>query len=291
MGLKLVVTGASGYVARNLRRYLAGGNRRLVSISRDSIKTFHGETGVVSGDYTERRAVSEAADADALVHLVGIGRQSVRTGYDAVNVESAHNAVDLCKSARIKKIIYVSGLGASAGTPLAYFISKFKAERVVAGSGLDHTIFRPSYIVGRGDSLTRHFRRQMGNGTIEIPGSDRYAMQPVHIDDVSEVILRSVTYPGFRNRILDLVGPESVTLEQYARCLAGGGGGGAHTKIRRISLEEAYHTAIVNPRTYFGVDDLGILAGGFCGDHSRLQRVSKMRFRSVTGVLESGRPS
>ncbi len=285
MGLKLVVTGASGYVARNLRRYLAGDNR-LVSISRDSIKTFHGETGVVSGDYAKRRVISEAADADALVHLVGIGRQSVRTGYDAVNVESAQNAVDLCRSARIKKIIYVSGLGASAGTPLAYFISKFKAERIVAGSGLDHTIFRPSYIVGRGDSLTRHFRRQMGNGTIEIPGSDRCVIQPVHIDDVSEVILRSVTYPGFRNRILDLVGSESVTLEQYARFLAG-----IHTRIKRTSMEEAYHTAIVNPRTYFGVDDLGILAGGFRGNHSRLQRISKMRFRSVTGALQSSRPS
>ncbi len=279
MGVKLAVTGASGYVARNLRRYLAG-DVELVSISRGSIRTFRDETGVVSDDYSKGHVVSEVAGADALVHLVGIGRQSVRIGYDEVNVQYARNAVELCRKARIKKIVYVSGLGASAGTPLAYFISKFKAEEVVAGSGLDHTVFRASYIVGRGDALTRHIRRQMQTGVIEIPGSDRHAMQPIHIDDVSEVILRSVRQPGFRNKILDLVGPESVTLEQYARHVAG-----ADMEIRRISFEDAYHAAIVNPRTYFGVDDLGILAGNFCGNHSRLQKISKMRFRSVMTAL------
>lgn len=278
-GAKLVVTGASGYVARNLRRYLAR-DIKLVSISRDSIKTFGDETGIVSDDYSKEHVVSEVVGADALVHLVGIGRQSVRIGYDAVNVQYARNAVDLCRRARIKKIVYISGLGASAGTPLAYFISKFKAERVVAESGLDHTVFRASYIVGRGDALTRHIKRQMRTGVIEIPGSGRYAMQPIHIDDVSEVILRSVRKSEFRNKILDLVGPESVTLEQYARHVAGEG-----TEIRRISMEDAYHAAIVNPRTYFGVDDLGILAGNFCGNHSRLQRISKMKFRSVMAGL------
>lgn len=275
MGMKLVVTGASGYVARNLRRYLSG-DAELVSISRGSIKVFGDEIEIMSDDYSKERVVSEATDADALIHLVGIGRQSVRIGYDAVNVQYARNAVNLCRKARIKKIVYVSGLGASASTPLAYFISKFKAERVVAESGLNHTIFRASYIVGRGDALTRHIMKQVRVGAIEIPGSDRCTIQPIHIDDVSEAILRSVRQPEFKNKIIDLVGPESVTLEQYARRVAG-----TNTEIRRISLEDAFHAAIVNPRTYFGVDDLGILAGNFCGNHSRLQKISKMRFRSV----------
>ena len=283
MGMKLVITGAGGYVARNLRRHLAG-DVELVSISRGSIKAFRDEIGIVSDGYSEEHVVSEATGSDALIHLVGIGRQSVRIGYDEVNVQYARNAVDLCRKARIKKIVYISGLGASPNTPIAYFISKFKAERIIAESGLNHTIFRSSYIVGRGDALTKHIVKQMRAGAIEIPGSDRCAMQPIHIDDVAKVIFRSIRQSGFKNKIIDLVGPETVTLEQYARHVAG-----ANTEIRRISLEDAYRAAIVNPRTYFGVDDLGILAGNFVGNHSRLREISKMKFRSVMTDLCPGR--
>ena len=283
--MKLVVTGASGYVARNFRKHTAK-NARLVSISRSKHKTFEDEVGITistGNNYTKKHIIKEVNDADALIHLIGIGRQSVNISYDNVNVQLAYNAIDMCKKARIKKIVYVSGLGASPNTPLAYFISKFKAERAIIESGLNYTIFRASYIVGRGDALTKYIKKQMGpdkKGIITIPGRC-FAMQPIHIDDVSKVILRSVKQSKFKNKIIDLVGPESITLQQYVRGVAG-----KDAEIKTISLEQAYHTAITNPSTtYFGVDDLGILAGNFYGEHSRLQKISKMKFRPIMTEL------
>ncbi len=41
--IQIVVTGASGFVAKNLRRYLSGKNIKLISISRNDFKSFKNE--------------------------------------------------------------------------------------------------------------------------------------------------------------------------------------------------------------------------------------------------------
>ena len=57
--------------------------------------------------------------------------------------------INMCKKAKIKKIIYASGLGVNASSSTGYFISKYRAEQLIINSGLDFSIFRPSYIVGK----------------------------------------------------------------------------------------------------------------------------------------------
>ena len=63
--------------------------------------------------------------------------------------------IKLCKKTKIKKIIYISGLGVTSKSTSAYFISKYKAEQEIIKSGLDYTILRASYIIGKNDSLTK----------------------------------------------------------------------------------------------------------------------------------------
>ena len=45
---KIVITGASGFVATNLRKYLSKKNIELVSISRNNFKEFKNEQKIIS---------------------------------------------------------------------------------------------------------------------------------------------------------------------------------------------------------------------------------------------------
>ena len=45
--LKIVVTGASGFIAKNLRKYLSENNIELISISRNDFKNFKFETKII----------------------------------------------------------------------------------------------------------------------------------------------------------------------------------------------------------------------------------------------------
>ena len=282
---KIVVTGASGFIAKNLRKYLSEKNIDLISISRNDFKKFKSESKIISKDYDEKKLLQLIKNSDALIHLVGIGQQSVNLDYNMINTEFTQHIVNLSKKANIQKIVYLSGLGVSTKTTLGYFISKYNAENFIINSGLDYTIFRPSYIVGTDDMFTKYLKRQIKNGEINIPGSGTYSIQPIHISDVVKIIFESILQPKFKNKIIDLVGPDFITFEKYVKLFSKG----TKTSIKKIKLEDAYHDAITNPKSDFGVDDLNILIGNFKGNHKKLKKITNMEFKSVIGLLQSGR--
>jgi NADH dehydrogenase len=283
--LKIVVTGASGFIAKNLRKYLSEQNIELISISRNDFKSFKCETKIISKNYEEKNILKKIHNSDALIHLVGIGKQSVSTDYDMINTDLTKHVVKLCKKTRIKKIIFLSGLGVSPNTSLGYFISKYNAEKQIINSGLNFTIFRPSYIIGKDDLLTKNLKKQIKSGEITIPGSGTYSIQPIHVSDVVKILFKSISQLEFNNKIIDLVGPDYVSFEKYVKLFSKGN----KTKIRKINLEEAYHNAIVNSKYDFGIDDLNILIGNFKGNHKKLSKISKIKFTSVLKLLQSGR--
>ena len=282
---KIVVTGASGFIAKNLRKYLSKQNVDLISISRSDFKKMNYESKIISKNYNEKNLLQKIKNSDALIHLVGIGKQSVKTDYDMINTEFTKHIVKLSKKSKIKKIIYFSGLGVSPNTSLGYFISKYNAEKQIIDSGLDYTIFRPSYIVGKDDLFTKYLKKQIKNGEIIIPGSGTYSIQPIHVTDVVKIIFEAITEMKFNNKIIDLVGPNYVTFEKYVKLFSKG----TKTKIRKINLEDAYHDAIINSKSDFGIDDLNILIGNFKGNHEKLRKISKLKFQSVIDQLKSGR--
>jgi uncharacterized protein YbjT (DUF2867 family) len=282
---KIVVTGASGFIAKNLRKYLSEKNIDLISISRNDFKKFKSESRIISKNYDEKKLLQLIKNSDALIHLVGIGQQSVNSDYNMINTEFTQHIVNLSKKANIQKIVYLSGLGVSTKTTLGYFISKYNAENFIINSGLDYTIFRPSYIVGTDDMFTKYLKRQIKNGEINIPGSGTYSIQPIHISDVVKIIFESTLQPKFKNKIIDLVGPDFITFEKYVKLFSKG----TKTSIKKIKLEDAYHDAIINHKSDFGVDDLNILIGNFKGNHEKLKKITNMKFESVIGLLQSGR--
>ncbi len=283
--LKIVVTGASGFIAKNLRKYLSEKNIESVSISRNDFKSFNFETKIVSKTYDEKKILTKIKNSDALIHLVGIGKQTVSADYDMINTDLTKHVVNLCKKSNTKKIIFLSGLGVSSNTSLGYFISKYNAEKQIINSNLDFTIFRPSYIIGKDDLLSKNLKKQIKSGEIIIPGSGTYSIQPIHVSDAVKIILESISRLEFNKKIFDLVGSEYITFEKYVKLFSKG----TNIKIKRINLERAYHNAIRNSKSDLGIDDLNILIGNFKGNHKKLSKISNVKFQSVVELLQSGR--
>ena len=281
---QVVVTGASGFLARNIRKFLSENNVAIISISRNNFKKFKNEIKIITKSYDEKIILPKIKNSYALIHLVGIGKQTVENDYNEINFEFTKKIVNLCKKAKIKKIIYTSGLGVSKNSTLGYFISKYKAEKQIIDSKLDFTIFRPSYIVGKDDPFTKYLKSKIKTGVIEIPGTGTYSIQPISINDVSKIILKSIEEKKFKNKILDLVGSEPIPFQKYIDEFSHGTG----TKIKKISLESAYNHAILNPKSDFGVDDLNLLVGNFKGNSRELEKLSKIKLESVRKLLKSG---
>ena len=282
--LKVAITGANGFVGKNVGKALAKKGISVLGIVRKGKKSSinFGDV-IVSEDLSENYLISKLHGYYALLHFIGQGKQTVDSDYQQVNVELTKNAINLCKKAKIKKIIYISGLGVSKDTTFGYFISKFQAEQEIINSGLDYTIFRASYIIGKDDSLSNFLFKQMKKGTIMIPGSGRYRLQPIFIEDVSQVVFQSILQKKFSNKIIDLVGPKIITFNDYIKDIFQG----KKITIKHIDLEDAYHNALNNPKTDFGIDDLNILVGDYVGNHKQLKSISGIEFKTHKAALET----
>ena len=280
---QVVITGANGFVGRNVGKFLSKNGFNIIPIVRKNRKrsiTFG--KAIVSKNLLEDHLLLEIKNSGALLHFIGQGRQTVDSEYEKINVNTTRNAIQLCKKASIKKIVYISGLGVDKKSTLGYFISKYKAEQEIIKSGLDYTILRASHIMGKADPLSKTLNSQIRRGMIIIAGSGNYRIQPIFVEDVAKVIMKSINEKKFFKKILDLVGAQTVTYNHFVKDFVQG----RKIRIKNIDFENAYRDALHN-KGQFGVDDLSILAGDYVGDHKKLKRISGIKFRIYKDVLES----
>lgn len=269
----IVISGSTGFVGTNLRKFLAKQNIPVITLSRRKLKNYKLEKNIIFSDLDNISKIK----CDALVHLIGTGVQTKDADYDLVNVKQTEKIVRLCKRSQIKKIAYISGLGVNNSTTFGYFISKLKAEQLIAQSGLDYTIFRASYIVGKDDPLTKNLLRQIKQGAVQIPGSGLYRLQPIVVHDVCKVIFNCIANKKFSNQVIDLVGPKTISFENYVKRFIKG----KKTKIKKISLEQAYFDALNNSKNVpYGIDDLNIMVGDFTSSHKRLEKLSGIKLQA-----------
>jgi len=283
----IVVTGANGFVGKNLRNFLHKNKINVLGISRKNFRKHASEVKITSTNLLEPKLQTKLKNYDALVHLIGIGRQSSKSTFEEINLNLTKNVIKVCKNAGIKKIIFISGLGVSKNNQSDYFISKYNAEREIINSGLDYTIFRASYIMGKTDYLTKALSMQMKKGTISIPGSGKYRLQPIFVLDVAKIILEAVLEKKFSKKIIDLVGPQKISFEDFVKLFAKNTG----VKIKKINLEDVYDEAKHNAKAVYGLESLNILVGDYTSEGKQLKKLSSVKLTSVAEFLQSSRLS
>ena len=276
----ITITGANGFVAKNLRNFLSKNHIKVIAIARKTFQKHHTEIVVLSETLLEKGLQNKLRNCDALVHLIGIGKQSSKYNFED-NVDLTKNMIKTCKKSGIKKIVYISGLGVTKNSRSDYFISKYKAEQEIINSGLDYTIFRPSYIVGKKDYLSKFILKQIKKGIVIIPGSGKYHLQPIFVEDVAKIIVESISEKKFSNKILDLVGPEIIKFEDFVRYFIKN----KKTKIQKINLESIYHDALHNPKSIYDLDSLNLLIGDYTGNLKQLQKTSNVKLRLIKDIL------
>ena len=276
----ITITGANGFVAKNLRNFLSKNHIKVIAIARKTFQKHHTETVVYSKTLLEKGLQNKLRNCDALVHLIGIGKQSSKYNFED-NVDLTKNMIKTCKKSGIKKIVYISGLGVTKNSRSDYFISKYKAEQEIINSGLDYTIFRPSYIIGKKDYLSKFILKQIKKGIVIIPGSGKYHLQPIFVEDVAKIILESIYEKKFSNKILDLVGPEIIKFEDFVKYFVKN----KKTKIQKINLESIYHDALHNPKSIYDLDSLNLLIGDYTGNLKQLQKTSNVKLRPIKDIL------
>jgi len=153
----LLVTGAGGFLGTHVTRALLRENeavRCLVRRETDAARLRSSGAEAVLGDVLEPASLSRAADGvRAVFHLVhGIESEDPRQGItlEVIDQRGTANVIRACRERGAGRLVYVSILGARAGAESRLLRSRWLTEELIRASGLDFTILRTGFIIGRG---------------------------------------------------------------------------------------------------------------------------------------------
>ena len=222
---RILVLGGSGFVGRSVCEKLVercnGAGGRIVVPSRRPQRAQHLRTlptvELVAANVNDAGTLERlVSGCEAVINLVAILHGS-QAEFERAHVALPHKLVAVCKARGVRRVVHVSALGVSANAPSRYLRSKAAGEAVLAASGLDVTVLRPSVIFGENDKFINLFAgMQSVLPFVPLAGATA-TFQPVWVDDVAAAIVAALDRPDSIGQTIECAGPTVYTLADLVR--------------------------------------------------------------------------
>ena len=219
--MTVLVTGGTGFVGPHVVHALRARELPVRALVRDPQRASRlAAWGVelAQGDVTDPASLRTAMDAvDAVVHLVAIIKGSP-ADFERVMAQGTRNVIAAAKEAGVRRFVLASALGLDERTKEAvpYFRAKWAMERATRESGLEHVIFRPSFVFGRDGGVLPTFVRLARFAPVTpIIGPGTQRLQPIWIEDVAAYYTASIDQAGAGNRTFEIGGPDAPTWNEF----------------------------------------------------------------------------
>lgn len=233
--MRILLTGASGFVGARLLRALLDDGHHLVCAVRTPRASGDPRLRYVQADFAGDTGqavwLARLHGIDAVINTVGVFRESGRQTFAAIHTEAPRALFAACaESDSVQLVIQLSALGADDAATTPYHLSKKAADDYLATLPVASFIVQPSLIYGRGGASARFFKMLATMPLGVRFGSAPQRVQPVHVDDVVAALCALVrrvpasdTAPRARPdsyaRIVRLAGPEALSFTDYLRAL------------------------------------------------------------------------
>jgi uncharacterized protein YbjT (DUF2867 family) len=202
--MTILVTGATGNVGSQVVHHLASRGADVRALVRDPSKaSFPAGVDVAKGDFLDVESLRAAMSGVSTLFLLNAVVPDEFT--------QALIALNVARSARIERIVYLSVIHPDVYVNVPHFAGKFGVERMIEQMGMNATILRPAYFI-QNDLMIQ--QAITGYGVYPMPvGTKGLAM--IDVRDIAEIaaleLLRreQAAQPLPLDRI-NLVGPETL---------------------------------------------------------------------------------
>lgn len=224
--LRVTVFGGTGFVGRHLAARLVSAGHRVRVVARhgnENVLQVRGDEAspvFMQGDVLNQNAVAKAvSEADVVINLVGAVSLPRPQAYFDLHAGAAGIIAEAAVRAGVKRLIHISALGIAADAPSAADRSKAAGESAVRSSFPGATILRPGLVFGDDDHFFSRFAR-LAKGLRFVPliGSET-RFQPVHVDDLTEAIVRIPLLKESADATYEVGGPDVFTLRRMVEML------------------------------------------------------------------------
>jgi uncharacterized protein YbjT (DUF2867 family) len=217
--MRILVTGATGFIGPYVVQRLVddGHTVRVLEHTVGSSAALPSQEAV-EGSMTDPASLRPAVDGqEAVVHLVAI-LSGKPEEFQSVMAQGTRDLLAAAREAGVGRFVLMSALGTTEETKdlVPYYGAKWQMEQDVKASGLEHVIFRPSFVFGRDGGALGQFKKIAKLAPVTpIVGPGTQRIQPIWVEDVAAYFAAAIEKPEAANRTFEVGGPDAVTWNEF----------------------------------------------------------------------------
>lgn len=216
--MKILLTGATGFIGNNLLRTLllqghcvtacCRNPSRLLLQADDNLKTL----AIDFATATSLEAwLPHLEGIDAIINCVGIIAETNNQTFAQLHSQAPIALFQVAAQVGVKKIIQISALGADVQAESLYHLSKRSADEVLRTLPLDWFILQPSIVYGDGAQSSALFHALAALPVHFLPDGGTQQLQPVHVDDLVAAVSQCLQSSAFAKQTFALVGANPIS--------------------------------------------------------------------------------
>ena len=212
--MRILLTGASGFIGKHLQSALLAQGHHLVCAMRSPGQGANTHLAYLHADFTQDTNKSvwlaRLHGIDAVINAVGLFHEQGRQRFATLHTEAPCALFAACaESDSVQLVIQISALGADQQADTPYHLSKKAADDYLARLPLRAFIVQPSLVYGKDGVSARAFKTLASMPLGVRLGKQAQLVQPIHIDDLVAAIAALLRQPL-------PVGPDGATARQVA---------------------------------------------------------------------------